>query len=90
MIKVSVSLTIFILLMAGCDKGSPYPSISDVSGEWLDIKNALTYDIVSNNLPEIDIETKIVGLSLSLARFLGSPVVGLYKKHSLKEMEEAA
>ena len=90
MIKVSVSLTIFILLMAGCDKGSPYTSISDVSGEWLVTKNALTNANFSHKPQEIGIEYKIDSLYLSLTRFLGSPVAGLYKKHSLKEMEEAA
>ena len=90
MIKVSVSLTILILLMTGCRLGSPPSSISDVSGEWQDIKNTLIHANFSHKPPEIGINTKIDDLSLSLTSFFGSPVAGLYRKHSLKGMEEAA
>jgi signal transduction histidine kinase len=80
-------LGLVILFTAIGERKGPYPSVSDISEAWLDIKTHIfPAEPHLHDVQAQDIETQIETFTQAINRFADSPVAFLYQTHRRAEM----
>jgi len=78
-----------MLLGTGCSEKGSYPSVSSISGEWLEIKRDI-YPTDHGSKKPIELAVQIDDFRLVMNRFFSSPVGSLYKIHQVEETRSLA
>jgi len=87
--KKCLLLLVVIFIITSCGKSESFPSVSDVSGEWLSIKTELISlnNNTANNARIEKLEAEIADFRTVINRFFSSPVGSLYQLHRSEELQ---